>query len=230
MNADTDQPRRRVAELRTRSAAFPRLRLLPGRRSSGNPARRNFLAGGIAALGLGAQCAGAAPGGSPSASAGSEGASTCIIIMFRRFRPPSMSKARHGAPPKWTPQAIARRHGQGRRDEGRAVAGAARRLVRRRRGGPQARARVQRLRRAARQGSSGPLRPVRRAAAAGHRRQPARDRVRARRAQGRRHRPVHELRRQIPRRPGLRAGFRGAEPAQGGGLYSSAGAGLLQPA
>ncbi len=49
------------------------------------------------------------------------------------------------------------------------------------------------------------------------------------RAQGRRHRPLHQLRRKISRRSGLRAGVRGAQSAQGRGLYPPAQSGLLHP-
>ena len=44
------------------------------------------------------------------------------------------------------------------------------------------------------------------------------DRIRLRHAQGRRHRPVHQLRRQVARRSRLRAGDGGAQPPQGAGL------------
>ena len=73
----------------------------------------------------------------------------------------------------------------------------------------------------------GPLRHVHGAAAARRRGEPARDRVRARRAQGRRHLPVHQLPRQMARRSGLRAGDGGAQPPQGGGVHASGSAAVL---
>ena len=78
------------------------------------------------------------------------------------------------------------------------------------------------------QRSSRPLRPVRHHHAAGHRRQPEGDRIRLRHAQGRRHRPADELRRQISRRRLVRAGLRGAQPPQGGDLRAPDHAGLLR--
>ena len=65
---------------------------------------------------------------------------------------------------------VSRRHGEGRRDDRGAVAGAARRVVRRCRGGTLARARLQRVWGAAAQGQSRPLRTVRRHSAARYRR------------------------------------------------------------
>ena len=122
---------------------------------------------------------------------------------------------------------VDRGHGQGRRRHLDHVDHHARRLDRRPRAGPPRRARVQRLCGKARRRLSGPLRHVRGAAAARHRGEPARDRIRPRRAQGRRHLPVHELSRQVARRSGLRAGDGGAQPPQGRGLHASGGAGLL---
>ena len=103
----------------------------------------------------------------------------------------------------------------------------ARRLDRRPRAGPTGRARVQRLCGAACRRLSGPLRHVRGAAAARRRGEPARDRTWARRAQGRRHLPVHELSRQVARRSCVRAGHGGAQPPQGRGLHAPRSAGVL---
>ena len=60
--------------------------------------------------------------------------------------------------------------------------------------------RMQRLRRTHGRRSSRPLRPFREPAAARHRREPARNRLRARHAARRRHRPLDELRRPLARR------------------------------
>jgi 6-methylsalicylate decarboxylase len=63
-----------------------------------NPARRNFLAGGLAALGLGAAMA----------PAKAQSAAKTRIDVHHHFVPPTQgeAKTRHGSPPpKWSPQA-----------------------------------------------------------------------------------------------------------------------------
>ena len=73
----------------------------------------------------------------------------------------------------------------------------------------------QRLCRQGAQRPSRPVRPVRLCADARHRRHAEGDRLRARRAQGRRHRAEHELRQPVPGRSGLQAGHgRAAAPAR----------------
>ncbi len=125
---------------------------------------------------------------------------------------------------------VARGHGQERHRHLDRLAGAAGHLVRRRCPAvAQARPRMQRIRGEDDCGSSRPLRPVRHHLAAGHRRQPQGDRIRARHAQGRRHRPDDELRRQVSRRSCVRAGLSGAQPAQGTGLCAPDHAELLRP-
>ena len=121
-------------------------------------------------------------------------------------------------------------HGQGRRRDGDAVRHAARRVVRQCRAGPQPRAALQRVRGAAREGSHRQVRHVRDHPAPRHRGQPQGDRIRPRRAQGRRHRADDELLRQVSRRSRLPAGVRGAQPPQGRGLRPPDDAGLLQGA
>ena len=195
-----------------------------------NPARRNFLAGGIAALGLAGDCRIEC-----SRSAAGRGAAGGAEIADRCASSLSAAGSRRGdekEPRRRTAAVLvcrtfACRYGKSRRDDSRAVADAAGRLVRQCRRSAQSLAPMQRLRRAIAQRLSGQVRPVRRHSAARHRRQPARNRICARRAQGRRHRAVHELWRQISRRSRLRAGVRRAQSPQGGGLYASDNAGLL---
>ncbi len=92
---------------------------------------------------------------------------------------------------------VARRHGQERdRDRG-ALPGPAGHLVGRQPGIPRAQPRDQRIRRQARARSSRPLRPVRHDHTSRPRRRPEGDRTRLRHTQGRWHRPVDELQRQI---------------------------------
>ena len=80
---------------------------------------------------------------------------------------------------------------------------------------------VQRIRRPDDARRPRPLRHVRRHSAAGHRRQSARDRICARRAQARRHRGVDELCREASRRSGIRGGVRRTQSAQGDRLCPS---------
>ena len=75
----------------------------------------------------------------------------------------------------------------------------------------------------------GPLRRLRRHPVQRHRGEPEGDRIRLRRAQARRRRAVHELRRQVAGRSRLRADLRRVEPAQGRGLLPPERAELLQP-
>ena len=82
-------------------------------------------------------------------------------------------------------------------------------------------ARMQRLRRQTGSGPSRPLRQFRDDPADGYRGQPARDRLCAGHAEGRRHRPDDELRRQMARRSLVSAGHGRAQPAQGAGLHPS---------
>ena len=95
-----------------------------------------------------------------------------------------------------------------------------------RRGAP-AVPRVERICRQAGRGSSRPVRQFRDAAADRRRRQSARDRLRARYAEGRRHRADDELRRQMARRSPVPAGHGRTQPPQGAGLYPSDGGELL---
>ena len=74
----------------------------------------------------------------------------------------------------------------------------------------------------------GPLRADGDAAARRHRRQPARDGIRPRHAQGRRHQPPHQLRQPLSRQSAFRSGVRGVEPAQGDRVLPSEHAGLLR--
>ena len=111
--------------------------------------------------------------------------------------------------------------GQGRHRGVGAVGLDAERVARRRRRVAGVRPRGQRGRREDAAGLQGPLRPFRGAGAARRRRQPARDRIRLRHAQRRRHRADDELHGQVSRRRGLRAGVRRAQPAQGRGLFPS---------
>ena len=94
-------------------------------------------------------------------------------------------------------------------------------VARRRRRVAGVRARGQRGRGQDAAGLPGPLRPFRRAGAARRRGQPARDRIRLRHAQGRRHRADDQLHRQVSGRRGVRAGVRRAQPAQGRGVFPS---------
>ena len=73
---------------------------------------------------------------------------------------------------------------------------------------------VQRFRRPDDARCPGPFRHVRRHSTAGHRRQSARDRICARRAQARWHRGVDELCREASRRSGIRGGVRRTQSAQ----------------
>ena len=162
--------------------------------------RRKFIAGGIAALGLGSA-------GAPVVRA--QGSNTKIDV-HHHFLPPehreALGKHKSGAP-KWSVQmSLDDMDKSGIAHVG-AVAGPARHLVGRRGGIPQAEPPDQRVWRQARARSSGPLRPVRDDHAARRRRQPQGNRIRLRHAEGRRHRPADKLRRKISRRRILRAGL-----------------------
>ena len=155
--------------------------------------------------------------------------STCITISCRRCIARRSTKHKVGAP-RWSPQMSL---------EDMDKSGIATSMLSQVQPGTwcgddggvaQAQPRDQRIRRQARARPSRPLRPVRDDPAARHRRQPEGDRIRLRHAQGRRHRPAHELRRQVSRRSVVRAGLRGAQPPQGGDLRASADAALLRQA
>ena len=107
------------------------------------------------------------------------------------------------------------RYGQGRRRHLDRVDQRARRVLRQLRRRAGAGARMQRVWREADRRPSRPLRPVRHRAAAGRRGRAARNRLRARHAQGRRHLHDDRLPRQIPRRSGVHTGDGRTQPAQG---------------
>ena len=86
---------------------------------------------------------------------------------------------------------------------------------------PQPGARDERFRRSHSFRSQKSLRPVRYLAAADYRRQPSRNRIRLRYAQGRRRRDSVELRQSLVRRSNFQAGPRRVEPAQCRGLRAS---------
>ena len=166
--------------------------------SSPAPTRRNFLAGGIASLGLGAAIPAARPAHGAARQDPDRRASPFHSARARRR---DGDTAQRRAAAEMVGADVARRHGQERHRHLDRLAGAAGHLVRRRCPAvAQARPRMQRIRGEDDRGSSRPLRPVRHHLAAGHRRQPQGDRIRARHAQGRRHRADDELRRQVSRR------------------------------
>ncbi len=152
--------------------------------------RRNFLSGGLAALGLGAA---AGTIGAPAVKA--QAAKTRIDV-HHHFLPPvhreALDQAQAGRA-EMVAADVARRDGQERHRDLRAVAGPARHLVRRRGGVAFAEPRHQRIRREARAGASGPLRPVRDHHAARRRGQPQGNRICLRHAEVRRLGNAHEL-------------------------------------
>ena len=115
----------------------------------------------------------------------------------------------------------ARGHGQGRGCDLDRVADVAAGDAAWQRSCGQDRPRGERVRQEADGRSPRPLRRVRDAAAALHRRKLERDRLRLRYAQGRRHRHDDELRRQVARLRLLRPDLGGVEPPQGHRLYAS---------
>ncbi len=194
-----------------------------------SPARRNFLAGGVAALGLGAT--GLSAIGRMPAAAQAPAAKTRIDV-HHHYIPPFhadvlASRAVRRPAAAMVAGQIARGHGQERHRDLDRLRRPARHLVRKRRGIAQSRPSMQRIRRQDGPGSPRPLRTVRHHRTAGYRGQPGRNRVFARRAQGRGHRAAHQLRPEIPGRPLVRPGLRGAQPAQGRGLRASDQPGLL---
>src|SRR5262245_30790723 len=118
---------------------------------------------------------------------------------------------------------IARGHGQGRHRYRHGLADHAAGQLPGQRQGHRRRqhARVYRLHHESNVGSPRPLRPVRHAAAAAHRREPQGNRLFLRHAESRRRRHDDELRRQVAGLPAVRAGLGGAQPPQGNGLYPS---------
>ena len=181
------------------------------------PPRRNLAQRRVHATGAGSSPAGIfAAAGGPSAPAA---AAQTREPTATAAKPHRIDVHHHIAPPKfveemtallqpptrgWSLERDDGGHGQGRRRHRDHLDHHAGRVDRRQCAGPPRRARVQRLRGEAGRRPSGTLRHVHGAAAARHRGQPARDRARARRAQGRRHLPVHQLPRQVARRSGLR--------------------------
>jgi len=115
---------------------------------------------------------------------------------------------------------IARRHGQGGRRDRHAVHHHARRQFHRGRAGTRLVARMQRICRKTHRRPSGPVRQFCHGAAHRHRRRLARDRICSWYAEGRRHRPFDELRRQMARAPLVPARDGRTEPAQGAGLHA----------
>ncbi len=184
----------------------------PAPLAGGHLSRRNFLAGGVAALGLGT-----AQGSRPALA---QAPAKPRIDVHHHYLPPFhrevLSKNRGGAGlPDWSVQKSLDdmdKSGIATSVISSVQPGvwfgdneAARKLARE----------VNDYGAGARQGSSGPLRLVRRHSAAGSRRQPQGDRLRVRHAQGRRHRAVHQLQGQVPGRSRFRAGSGGAQPPQG---------------
>ena len=195
-----------------------------------SPARRTFLASGAAALGLGAATAfqRALPATAQTP------AKTRIDVhhhFIPKFHIDSMMAPgrRTGAPPPpWSPSlSLEDMDKSGIATSILSIAQPGiwygNNLDESRNAGP----RSQRIRRQAGQRSSRPLRPLRLHRAPGRRRQPEGDRIRLRYAQGRRHRAADELSGQVSRRPIVRAGLRGAQPAQGRRLCPPDHAGLL---
>ena len=109
-----------------------------------------------------------------------------------------------------------RGHGQGRRRHVHRLDERAERVVRRQRGGAEARAGVQRVRRQADGGLPGAVRRVRDAAVARRRRLASRNRIRLRHAQGRRRLLHEQLPGQVSRRPGVCARDGRAQSPAGG--------------
>ena len=184
--------------------------------------RRQHRAGRARRIGAGA--------GRERAQAHRRASSHRAAVLVRRGERPDLGAGRrphHSHLVRVVAAGGARGDGQERRPGRHHLHDHARHLLRRRAAGAPAFARVQRLRHADRQGSPRALRPVRHAAAAGHRRQPQGDRIFLRCAQGRRHRADDELWRQVARRPRLRAGVRRAQPPQGGDLRASGLAAVL---
>ena len=197
-----------------------------------SPARRTFLAGGAAALGLG-DAAGHRPDHDASRRAtgpcptADRRASPFHPAVPRRFHDGARTP-RGSAPAEMVAGALARGHGQERDRDLDPVDRAARHLVWKQcRGIPQPGAPAQRVRRQDRKGPSRPLRPLCRDCAAGRRRKSQGDRIRLRYPQGRRHRAADQLPGQVSWRSLLCAGLRGAQPAQGGDLCPSDHARLL---
>ena len=178
----------------------------------------------------------------PAPAVRAQGAKT-LIDTHHHFYPPAYLKQQkewEGArqiPPypgvfDWTPAKIDRADGQERHADRGAVARLHARPVvrRRRRGRRQDRPRVPGFRGQDAPGLSGPVRHFRAAVDDEHRRDAEGDRIRLRHAQGRRHQPADQLRRQVARRSAVQAGAGGAQPPQGRGLCASAGRGLLRAA
>ena len=160
--------------------------------------------------------------------------------------------ASHRRPPSHCPAVLARRHGrdrpqglparelvgaeddrghgQGRRRDRDDVADHAAGDAARQDGGGPYRARGQRVRQEDDDRPSRPLRRVRHAAAAACRREPQRDRLFVRHAQGGRRRHHDELSGQVARPPLVRSGVAGAQSPQGHRVHASHdGELLLQP-